>query len=124
MLRREDGATQAGPPWPGCGEAAGNVVLGPDVLQVRSFRLLHLCPFAGKPEWAGGKWWVASGWCRQLLSREWSWELPRREGGWAVLSGFCLPGDGAGGIPCLLPGLAPLPEWEGVAAGCRQIGMQ
>lgn len=42
MLRSEDGATQAGAPWPGCGEAAGNVVVGPDMLQVSSFWQLHL----------------------------------------------------------------------------------
>lgn len=42
MLRREHGAAQAGAPWPGCGEAAGDLVVGLDVLQVSSFWLLHL----------------------------------------------------------------------------------
>lgn len=42
MLRREDGATQAGAPWPRCGEAVGDMVAGPDTLQVSRFLLLHL----------------------------------------------------------------------------------
>ncbi|NWV25169.1 PHLB1 protein, partial [Origma solitaria] len=71
----------------------------------------------------------ASGWHRQLLSREWSWELQRREGGWAVLSGFCLLGDGASGIPA--SSLAGLPRQNGKgwqrgagSSGCREEGLQ
>lgn len=41
MLCREDGAAQAGAPWPGCRGAAGDVV-GLDALQVSTFWLLHL----------------------------------------------------------------------------------
>ncbi|NWV13856.1 PHLB1 protein, partial [Ptilonorhynchus violaceus] len=71
----------------------------------------------------------ASGWCGLLLSREWSWGLQRREGGWAVLSGFCLLGDGASGI--LASSLAQLPscsekgwQWDAGSLGCREEGLQ
>ncbi|NXI02910.1 PHLB1 protein, partial [Pachycephala philippinensis] len=71
----------------------------------------------------------ASGWCGQLLSREWSWDLRCREGGWAVLSGFCLLGDGASGI--LASSLAQLPSrsgkgWQRGAGslGCSEEGLQ
>ncbi|NWY23699.1 PHLB1 protein, partial [Pheucticus melanocephalus] len=106
-------AAQAGAPWPG--EAAGNLVVGPDLLQVSSFWLLHLWPLAGKPECAGGKWWVpvgAEGSCSPG-SGAGSFE----EGRVAVLSGFCLLGDGTNRIPA--SSLSWL-EWErGQQGACR-----
>lgn len=42
MLHRKDRAMQAGAPWLECGETVGNVVVGPEALQVSSFWLLYL----------------------------------------------------------------------------------
>ncbi|NWT27582.1 PHLB1 protein, partial [Cardinalis cardinalis] len=93
---RERGAAQAGAPWPG--EAAGDLVVGLDVLQVSSFWLLHLWPLAGKPEYAGGK-------CCSPGSGAGSLDAGRV----TVLSGFCLLGDGTSRIPA--SSLSWL-EWE------------
>lgn len=71
----------------------------------------------------------ASGWRGQLLSREWSWDLRCKEGGWAVLSGFCLLGDGASRIPA--SSLARLPsrsgkgwQWGAGSSRCSEEGLQ
>ncbi|NWV79698.1 PHLB1 protein, partial [Dasyornis broadbenti] len=122
-------AAQAGAPWPGvrggCRQRGGGSrrTAGQQLL---GFSSLTHC-WEARVCW--GQVVGASGWHRQLLSREWSWELWHREGGWAVLSGFCLLGDGASGIPAF--SLAWLPSWSGKgwqwgagSLGCRKEGLQ
>ncbi|NXB44860.1 PHLB1 protein, partial [Leucopsar rothschildi] len=93
--------------WGGCGRHGGGSrhAAGQQVFAIASLT----------PCWEArvcrGRVVGASGWCGQLLSREWSRELRRRERGWAFLSGFCLLGDGASGIPASF--LSRLPSWSG-----------
>ncbi|NXT53225.1 PHLB1 protein, partial [Pluvianellus socialis] len=68
---------------------------------------LHVCPLTGVLGTSDGcRWlaWAAAPWGAGLGAAG-SGTGMSRAGGWAALSGFCLPGDGAGGMPRLIPGM-------------------